>query len=71
MQNIRNIIIHKLKEIEKSEQIKMLFAAESGSRGWGFESKDSDYDVRFIYVHPLDWYLSVENKRDVIEYPVS
>lgn len=71
MQDIKSAIINKLKEIENLEQIKILYAVESGSRGWGFESKDSDYDVRFIYVHPLDWYLSVEDKRDVIEYPVS
>jgi len=30
------------------------------------------YDIRFIYVHPKDWYCSVnlEDKRDVIEYPI-
>lgn len=25
------------------------------------------YDVRFIYVHELDWYLQVSEQRDVIE----
>lgn len=71
MQDIKSVIIDKLKEIENLEQIKILYAVESGSRGWGFESKDSDYDVRFIYAHTLDWYLSIKDKRDVIEYPVS
>lgn len=64
-------ILAKLKEIEGKERVTILYAIESGSRGWGFESKDSDYDVRFIYVHPLDWYLSIGDKRDVIEYPLS
>ena len=46
-------------------------AIESGSRAWGFPSKDSDYDVRFIYVHNNPkWYLSLFKKRDVIELPV-
>ncbi len=38
----------------------------------GFESSNSDYDVRFIYAHPKDWYVAVdlEDKRDVIEYPI-
>lgn len=61
----------KIKRNREKEKVKILYAVESGSRGWGFESKDSDYDVRFIYAHPLDWYLSIENKRDVIEYPIS
>lgn len=66
----KGLILAKLKEVEDKEQVRILYAVESGSRGWGFESKDSDYDIRFIYAHPLDWYLSVEEKRDVIEYPI-
>ena len=46
---------------------KCLFAVESGSRAWGFESATSDYDVRFVYWMPRDWYLSIETHRDVIE----
>lgn len=68
---IKDIILKNLKEIEKKEKIKILYAVESGSRGWGFESKNSDYDVRCIYVHSLDWYLSIEDKKDVIEYLIS
>jgi predicted nucleotidyltransferase len=40
---------------------------ESGSRAWGFESVNSDWDVRFLYVHPPDWYLSIDDKKEVIE----
>src|SRR5690606_13214968 len=50
--------------------VRILFAIESGSRAWGFPSRDSDYDVRFVYARPLDWYLSVYEGRDVIECPV-
>lgn len=56
--------------IEKEHDIKILYAVESGSRAWGFPSEDSDYDVRFIYVHTKEWYLSIAPKRDVIEYPI-
>jgi predicted nucleotidyltransferase len=68
---MKDIILQKLKEIEKEHQVKILYAVESGSRGWGFESKDSDYDVRFIYIHKPEWYLSIKEKRDVIELPIN
>lgn len=60
-----------LSRLEKEHSIKVLFACESGSRGWGFASPDSDYDVRFIYAHKVDWYLTVFPGRDVIELPIS
>jgi len=65
-------IKHRLSALEQAEQVRVLYAVESGSRAWGFPSRDSDYDVRFIYVHPPDWYLSVdlESRRDVIERPM-
>ncbi|NMF07077.1 nucleotidyltransferase domain-containing protein [Clostridium beijerinckii] len=64
------IIQAQLKDIEEKNNVKILYAVESGSRGWGFESKDSDFDVRFIYVHPVEWYLSVFEGTDIIEIPV-
>ncbi len=64
-------ILEKLKSIEAEYNIKILYAVESGSRGWGFASKDSDFDVRFIYIHPVDWYLSIEEKKDYIEVPIN
>ncbi len=65
-------ILARLSEIEQSEDVRILFACESGSRAWGFASTDSDYDVRFIYARRADWYLSVdvERKPDVIEQPL-
>ena len=53
--------------IEYEHDVRVLYAAESGSRAWGFASPDSDYDVRFIYVHRRDWYLGIGEPRDVIE----
>lgn len=61
-------ILKKLKEIEKSKNVEILFAVESGSRAWGFASPDSDYDIRFIYKHEPDYYLSLWEKPDVIEF---
>ncbi|MGO4529542.1 nucleotidyltransferase domain-containing protein [Paenibacillus sp. 2TAF8] len=70
-QAMRDIIARQLAQIEQEEQVRIIYACESGSRAWGFPSQDSDYDVRFIYVRPLEWYLSIEDQRDVIERPIS
>ncbi|MBB5017174.1 hypothetical protein HNQ59_000436 [Chitinivorax tropicus] len=68
---VRQRIEAELRLIEEQHHVRVLFACESGSRGWGFASPDSDYDVRFVYVHQLDWYLQVEPQRDVIELPIN
>lgn len=64
-------ILKTLDQIEKEHDVKILHAIESGSRAWGFHSPNSDYDVRFFYVHKRDWYLSVYEGRDVIELPIN
>ena len=67
-EQIKSAIIQKLIETKERHHVKIPLAVESGSRGWGFASPDSDYDCRFVYVHEMDWYLSVFDKPDVIEY---
>lgn len=65
---MKKIICDKLNEIEARENVKILHCTESGSRAWGFASPDSDYDVRFIYVRPKEFYLRLDKTRDVIEW---
>ena len=64
---MNTLILERLKEIESRYNVRILLAVESGSRAWGFASKDSDYDVRFVYVHRKEWYLTLIEGRDVIE----
>ena len=66
----RALIAERLDAIEREHDVRLLFAIESGSRAWGFPSPDSDYDVRFVYAHRAEWYLSVDARRDVIELPI-
>lgn len=68
---IEDLIQKKLKEIEETENVKILHAVESGSRAWGFASPDSDYDVRFIYVRPMEYYLGLQTKKDVIDWELN
>ncbi len=68
---MRGLIGQELERIAREEQVTILLAVESGSRAWGFHSFDSDYDVRFVYLRPADWHLRLDERRDVIERPVS
>lgn len=61
-------ILEYLYALEKERYISILYACESGSRAWGFESPDSDWDIRFIYKHNYDWYFDIQqNKKDCID----
>ncbi len=68
----REALERRFEAIEAEHGVRIVYAVESGSRAWGFPSRDSDFDVRFVYVHPVEHYLSIalENKRDVIETPL-
>ena len=63
---MQHTIQETIAQLERDKGIRVLYACESGSRAWGIPSPDSDYDVRFIYVHQLDWYLSLSNRKDTI-----
>jgi len=64
---MKHSVLQQLSRIESENDVRILLAVESGSRAWGFASPDSDYDVRFVYAHERDWYLSVFEGGDVIE----
>ncbi|MBN2161695.1 MAG: nucleotidyltransferase domain-containing protein [Pontiellaceae bacterium] len=64
---MRELISKTLDNVERDAACSVLYACESGSRAWGFASPDSDYDVRFIYVHDLAWYLNLEARKDTID----
>ena len=68
--SVEKQIQDKLAMIEAHSNVRILFAVESGSRAWGFPSPDSDYDARFVYARSVDWYLSINPGRDVIELPI-
>ena len=65
---MKDRILLELNRLEKEHGIHILYAAESGSRAWGFASPDSDYDVRVIYVHPVEWYLSMMQHKDTFTW---
>ncbi len=68
---MKTTIQQKLYDIGEQHNIKILFACESGSRAWGFPSPDSDYDVRFIYLRPIEDYLSIYKKGEQVSLPMT
>jgi hypothetical protein len=61
-------IMKRLKEIENKNNITILLAVESGSRAWGQNNENSDYDIRFIYKHnDLREYMVLNKFNDVME----
>ena len=66
-----DLVPEKLAQIESEYGVRVLYAAESGSRAWGTNSEQSDFDVRFIYIRPREDYLRLEQTRDVLEFPIA
>jgi len=65
--SVQTLIVGYLKNLMQQHGCRLLFAGESGSRAWGLQSPDSDYDVRCIYAHPPHWYFSIEDRQETIE----
>ena len=65
--NIEDAILQEINNFSKVKDVKILLVVEAGSRAWGFESKDSDYDVRFIYSKRKEKYLELNQGKDVVD----
>lgn len=63
-------IDRRLADVCRQHNVSIPLAVESGSRAWGFPSPDSDYDCRFIFIRPVEDYLTPWLQRDVIETPL-
>lgn len=56
-------VIHQfLRQLEQKRNIKILFAADTGSRSIGLEAPTSDYDLKIIYVERMEWYLRIDEE---------
>lgn len=60
-------LIHEIcSDLERELSIRILFAVENGSRAWRMASKDSDYDVRFVFARPVREYLQIKRPTQVV-----
>lgn len=54
-------------KLEEENKVTIVFAVESGSRAWGFNADDSDYDIRFVYYrNDIMEYVTCLKKPDTI-----
>lgn len=60
--------IDKLKQRLSGKNLFLEYAAEAGSRAWGFASPDSDYDIRFVFSHHQPEYLKLQPPSEQIDY---
>lgn len=64
------LIPQRLAEIEKEHNVRILFAAEAGSRAAGTAAEDSDFDVRFLFLRPREEYLRLDEVPDTLKFPL-
>ena len=60
-------ILTLLHDLERKHGIRNLLAVSYGSRSFGYASAESDWDVRFIYVHRPEWYFSIAKTEDSVK----
>ena len=68
---MKNEILEELKKIEEENNIKIIFASDTGSRTLGYSTEESDYDLRFIYIQKPENYLKLKEGKDTIQKKVS
>lgn len=68
---MRKHIREALECLQRTNDVKIIYACEAGSRAYGTAGPDSDYDLRFIYVKPTERYLSIAPGSDQISYKKS
>ena len=52
---------YRIDSLESADNPLVLFRGIVGSRAYGTQNANSDYDVRGVYVRPLDWYLQLKD----------
>ena len=66
--NPKRDILEIMDEIEIEYNVKILYCCLTGSKVYGLEKKDSDYNIRFIFKRPLNDYLTLDEKKNEISY---
>lgn len=57
----------RLLSLEKEREVRVLYASVGGSRAYGLENEDSDWDCHFVYCHPKSSYLNLRQPGEFID----
>lgn len=63
MKTADNDVLQTIHQIGHENGVIMLLAVDQGSCEWGYANDKSDKDVRAIYIHRPEWYLSLAEGR--------
>lgn len=55
-------ILQCIKEFEKTQNVSVLYACDSGSRAHGYHTEASDFDIKLVYIQPAAQYFTLGNK---------
>lgn len=69
-QQMNRLIPQQLAQIEKENNIRILFAAEAGSRASGTATDASDFDIRFLYLRCREDYLRLDPPEESLKFPL-
>lgn len=61
---MKNKILNEIKKIEEEKGIKVVYLLESGSRAWNWESEDSDFDVRGVFIQDYANFIEEDKQID-------
>jgi hypothetical protein len=56
---VKHIMAYGIDSLESVDNPRVLFRGIVGCRAYGTQNEYCDYDVRGVYVRPLEWYLQL------------
>lgn len=59
-------MLEDINRLEIENNIRIILAVENGSRNWGLAGPKSDYDLRFVFCHPIKAYLRTHRPNEVL-----
>ncbi|KRX01277.1 hypothetical protein PPERSA_11724 [Pseudocohnilembus persalinus] len=63
----RKYVLQYLNDLEKQNDVRIIYASETGSRAFGTNVEDSDFDVKGYYIGSPQKYMSIKGCPEIID----